>query len=859
MTEVLSSSRPVSAPSGENDALKVDTSLLLNSIKELETSLSDYHRQDRQPKWADTIVMRLEALELAEKEAAIAARNAPPTKETGNNNNNGERLMGPGVHMSDVVNDERIVSKVRSEMDFQITAVKIAIEKKISATLLEMDRLFKLLQIRPTMSEMQMVVVSLNDINKKMNDTFRDMSSSVKTVVQDKVAEEMTIIMTQLKNSEKTGLEIFDNMITKLNGFAKDIENCRTSFQQGFDELHGNLEKLDDDIMNTNQSIQELKEQIEQESIAAQESLAEIRFNQQLQAESVSDYRKDTNKHFKDLESHIKENDHEVQGLSKNMEERYDKVTELHSNTKDYLMEFRGLYEFDISSLKSQLSDSIENVSNAQVTLDDIATFVNQLRELDVINRVNRHESDLAANFKLSKEIDEKVSSINGRAISLTKQATTLDESMRKFPSQIQDQVERVDDALQKVNKQDEFITTLQQSLLTAQTKIDELCDLKENLIQAKTSTSNTDQKLKYVQTMIVQLQETNESHDDRIEKVIASIHQSQEESERKIGDMKIQIIDTLSEKISEMDAAVENMRENLDMLGATGDDKSVERSVKSIGVSSKKGGGGSLSKRGNSVNGSVKELDPSLYYENQAQFLSDLCLNFEEICMRKGLVPDIPSAMCENITSTAQGICSFIANITDAQMVQDIISSSPEEADYEEDVVVERRQEKLEEFLQLIYGQIYESNSEPGAVRGEARDKFIRQTRKALQLCMSKHDQVLIAGNSRLGKIKIPCCIACDRPLVERVRQDTFSRQDDSRYSSKSVVSVPYFNKPGSSESSKIELNPVRTKSRPDSNSVKLLVPRALSDLDRPMSQERALSPNSMQMKQTFTNPIPN
>jgi hypothetical protein len=72
MTEVLSSSRPVSAPSGENDALKVDTSLLLNSIKELETSLSDYHRQDRQPKWADTIVMRLEALELAEKEAAIA-------------------------------------------------------------------------------------------------------------------------------------------------------------------------------------------------------------------------------------------------------------------------------------------------------------------------------------------------------------------------------------------------------------------------------------------------------------------------------------------------------------------------------------------------------------------------------------------------------------------------------------------------------------------------------------------------------------------------------------------------------------------------------------------------------------------
>jgi hypothetical protein len=147
MTEVVSSSRPLS--SGDtvidtnNDGMKVDTSLLLNSIKELETSLSDYHRQDRQPKWADTIIMRLDALELAEKEAAIAARNTSSlssSSSSSSSSSGGERLMGPGVHISDVVNDERIVSKVRSEMDFQITAVKIAIEKKISSTLLEMDR-----------------------------------------------------------------------------------------------------------------------------------------------------------------------------------------------------------------------------------------------------------------------------------------------------------------------------------------------------------------------------------------------------------------------------------------------------------------------------------------------------------------------------------------------------------------------------------------------------------------------------------------------------------------------------------------------------------------------------------------------
>ena len=47
--------------------------------------------------------------------------------------------------------------------------------------------------------------------------------------------------------------------------------------------------------------------------------------------------------------------------------------------------------------------------------------------------------------------------------------------------------------------------------------------------------------------------------------------------------------------------------------------------------------------------------------------------------------------------------------------------------------------------------------------------------------MCMSKHDQVLVVGNSRFGRIKIPTCIACDRPLLEKVRQESLVQADDS------------------------------------------------------------------------------
>ena len=35
----------------------------------------------------------------------------------------------------------------------------------------------------------------------------------------------------------------------------------------------------------------------------------------------------------------------------------------------------------------------------------------------------------------------------------------------------------------------------------------------------------------------------------------------------------------------------------------------------------------------------------------------------------------------------------------------------------------------------------------------------------------MSKHDQMMVVGNSRLGRTKIPSCIACDRPMMDKVR----------------------------------------------------------------------------------------
>lgn len=207
--------------------------------------------------------------------------------------------------------------------------------------------------------------------------------------------------------------------------------------------------------------------------------------------------------------------------------------------------------------------------------------------------------------------------------------------------------------------------------------------------------------------------------------------------------------------------------------------------------------------------------------FHSQVQFMSDLCLNFEEISVKRKRVAHIPPMMCESISDVTQELAEVFAKAADYEMVQRELEhvaglSSANSVAYDENFVLNKRSEKVEEYLlhmtQFVIGG---SVAVPGMVRLDARTLFLSLTKKALDMFMSKHNQVgrwwmdgsmvpplllyailalqwayaygdwsigmyvsiymsssqvLVVGNSRLGRIKIPSCIACDRPLLDKV-----------------------------------------------------------------------------------------
>ena len=169
-------------------------------------------------------------------------------------------------------------------------------------------------------------------------------------------------------------------------------------------------------------------------------------------------------------------------------------------------------------------------------------------------------------------------------------------------------------------------------------------------------------------------------------------------------------------------------------------------------------------------------ELLDYLFFR-QSQFVADLCINFEDISFKKKRVVDMPAAIGESIAEVSQEVSEFIAKTADTEMVRFVIlsittSASPvtkDDISYDENFIISRRRFKVEEFVNHVKELVQKINPSPGITRVDARTLFLSTVRKCLDLFMSKHNQVLTVGNSRLGRVKIPSCIACDRPLMEK------------------------------------------------------------------------------------------
>mmetsp|Transcript_2917 Transcript_2917/g.4232 ORF Transcript_2917/g.4232 Transcript_2917/m.4232 type:complete len:190 (-) Transcript_2917:19-588(-) len=76
--------------------------------------------------------------------------------------------------------------------------------------------------------------------------------------------------------------------------------------------------------------------------------------------------------------------------------------------------------------------------------------------------------------------------------------------------------------------------------------------------------------------------------------------------------------------------------------------------------------------------------------------------------------------------------------------------------------------------FKEELSNALDQALPDAGAIRLEARARYIGRVVDAIDAALSKHDHIFIPASTRLGRVRatVPTCVACDRPLTSKCRK---------------------------------------------------------------------------------------
>jgi hypothetical protein len=833
-------------PKRVEQILRVDTNSLLTIIRDLEAKLSDYHRQDKMPPWAEALVMRLDQVE-----QKVVLNDRPGSSGSG--------VGGPvsGLTMNDLSNDERMLVKVRAALDSQMSTTRLSMESRMTALSFEIERMHKLLNIRPTTSEFQHVVSSVNEVQRKMLESVDDLTKNVTAIVQEKVTKEMDDLLQQLRASEEN--HRLNNQLTmqKIEALSADIQSLvggdNSTVEAVVSRVQGEFYSLKEQFFAT-------KAKTEAEMTGVQYAMTEMRFGQDMTRDMLNDFKLITTNNVARMEESVRLMDETVKKTVQDLDERGQQTLDSAMEAKEAVKQLQSQYDYDLGKLRHASKTASDGLTDMANRLQEIEGYVKPQMAMDLNAMVSRQEETLKETATKMKDLDEKMEAVTSRMVKMSKSVTTIQEDLSvRIPEQFSRLGDRIDRMAEEQRTQEDNLRLVEGVLKQAQEKIGELLELVREVEVLKELQSTSEQTMMRVQNNVSVLTDSNADHEARLAGIAESLSKSEEGVARVIDEMRESLFDLIMEKQAEIDADVKNLRENLEIMSAVNDGTvrtvttpavasgvATDRAIMSRGaargasantrVGTAPSGTTSadgmpvvpqgavhmpqnFSRRGQSGGGATGTLttgpgrdsrlpsagvtigqgeglgatslglslvgfglsaeDQRAVNQHHAQLMATLCESYEDIAVRKTNVPALPSTMCEQITSSAQVMTAFISTYTDSELVQKAIRNLAYDAGElpaEEFNATERREAKIEEFVAETLSLVSQSHPQTGLIRLDAREKFTKQLKKALMLCMSKHDQVLLLGNSRLGRIKIPSCIACDRPLLDKVRLDTTS-----------------------------------------------------------------------------------
>jgi len=176
-----------------------------------------------------------------------------------------------------------------------------------------------------------------------------------------------------------------------------------------------------------------------------------------------------------------------------------------------------------------------------------------------------------------------------------------------------------------------------------------------------------------------------------------------------------------------------------------------------------------------------ISEREQKEIHVDHVKALAKLAVAYEKYANLKKKVGPPTDSQGRDLAAICLEIAEHIVGKVDMTSIQRVICMKESDEPFTGEDLSQARENLMQEVLKDMSGLLQKEVPRSDEVRTKARAHFRDLVASALDMAMSKFDQVMVPSDSLISRKAIPTCVACDRPLPGKQRaKDLYKTQAD-------------------------------------------------------------------------------
>ena len=518
--------------------------------------------------------------------------------------------------------------------------------------------------------------------------------------------------------------------------------------------------------------------------------------------DSLAKMEKTVGKSASEVHNRMNENDAGLAELTKRLEavkvetgELRAKDLKLEGALEAIKLELSGFQDVTVATQKSHgvgIETAEKRLGEHQSILDEHGTQLEHLRDdaNDHHTQLCIHKDKLETQNKQLQDHEDRTKTLEKDSIKIQKEIRDtkrdLEEKQNYNLTRFEQQqgslvslrkladstTKRIDEAREVLDPLKEYAEAEAEKLKKLTLKSD---GQSENLVNLNKSTQALKTKVTVIDTLTDNIEEVHErinGQDDHLADVVAQVKSVEEKTAECEEKARRAVKDT--EKIRMF------VDEGLDQVHADhakqrGAIAKMEQGIKRLHshieeVVEQNSGKDKVPEIGKKSGTNMTQEEKKVEYSHYVKALSDICARFEKMVISRKKMCPIAEVQAKELAGNSLEVADYLQNQANLTAVMRFVMLKPGDIpDTNEDI--SQQEDRVHAYMRDVDEETARSNSTKDALRLEARRVFLSKAHEAIDMAMSRFDQILAPSTGLVSRKGIATCVACDRPLAAKKR----------------------------------------------------------------------------------------